>query len=458
MIKIPKKRLRAPPTPRSPSARPAAAELPVPRAERQEEAATTADAAETPADAEEPPPHKIARLANGVSAVISAVERKTSGHKSCSASESFAREAVQSQDFSVSAVKRALSLASVSWNTTRTNVIPEGQSGIYGMLLGLYAFGDVGCSSGTARHPWLTQLLVEFLHANKPGFPCTSIQVNKNYASRPHVDRNNLGSSMIIAVGDFHGGQLWTEGGEGEADVTLTENIKSPYCYRAGMTYKGSLVDVRDRLVEFDGNRLHCTTPFKGERYSLVYFVCDRYADASPEVRDAMQSVGFRFSWSEVSLQVLAQAKMDTKRELRLRAIAEWQEEKRAEREALGRCFARTWNRGWGGACPHWRASENPFFCRTHGDKRETWKTHGRIDGLIPQAKKEEMLKWQKIMTSKGEKPPDPLPHGSCVMVALPGWVRQPLLNIHGSRQPLLDGFEGYLPPDVVGEEASHSS
>jgi hypothetical protein len=41
-------------------------------------------------------------------------------------------------------------------------------------------------------------------------FTFTSIQVNKNYASALHVDRNNKGPSLIIGLGNYQGGQLWT--------------------------------------------------------------------------------------------------------------------------------------------------------------------------------------------------------------------------------------------------------
>jgi hypothetical protein len=38
----------------------------------------------------------------------------------------------------------------------------------------------------------------------------TIVKVNKNYAAAIHVDRNNEGPSVIIGLGDYEGGQLWT--------------------------------------------------------------------------------------------------------------------------------------------------------------------------------------------------------------------------------------------------------
>ena len=61
-----------------------------------------------------------------------------------------------------------------------------------------------------------------------------------------HCDRSNDGPSAIVALGDFSGGQLWT------ADR--------------------GVLPCRREVRLFNGNQPHCTLPFKGERYSLIYF------------------------------------------------------------------------------------------------------------------------------------------------------------------------------------------
>ena len=40
----------------------------------------------------------------------------------------------------------------------------------------------------------------------RPEFCFTSVQVNKNYASALHVDKNNCGPSLIVGLGDYSGG------------------------------------------------------------------------------------------------------------------------------------------------------------------------------------------------------------------------------------------------------------
>ena len=61
-----------------------------------------------------------------------------------------------------------------------------------------------------------------------------------------HTDKSNDGPSAIIALGEFTGGELWT------ADR--------------------GVLPCSNELRLFNGNQPHCTLPFKGERYSLIYF------------------------------------------------------------------------------------------------------------------------------------------------------------------------------------------
>jgi len=330
-----------------------------------------------------------------------------------------ALEALSARDFSYTAILNALSQTNIPQSSHRKNVIPKGESAVQGMALGLYAYGPkVGFSCSARQAPCLTRLLASFIQHTRPGFPFTSIQVNKNYAARPHVDRNNLGTSLIVGLGEYEGGSLWVHDDTGNVEAVLDEDVFSCHYYKSGNTYRGVELQVWNNIQEFDGNRLQFTRPFNGERFSLVFFTCDRYGDAPDEARIAMSQAGFAFSWEDPKLGMLLQEKLDTKRQAREELIIQRREQWRREREAMGRCFARTWNRGWGGACPHWRAPEGGDFCMGHA--KGTWRTHGRIDGEVPELKQEEMRKWQKILLARGELPPNPLPHGALMLVELP--------------------------------------
>lgn len=82
------------------------------------------------------------------------------------------------------------------------------------------------------------------------GFTYQAIQLNVNYETDEHKDKGNRGESAIIGFGDYEQGDLVVNG----VDV----NIKNKVCL-------------------FDGSQwLHCTRPFTGTRYSLVYHTVDR--------------------------------------------------------------------------------------------------------------------------------------------------------------------------------------
>jgi len=88
--------------------------------------------------------------------------------------------------------------------------------------------------------------LIDFGKELDPNFKYSSITINKNFKSYPHYDSNNIGISMIIAIGDYTGGNL---------------NVS------------GKSIDVYNKIHYFDGSKeLHWTDDFIGTRYSIIYF------------------------------------------------------------------------------------------------------------------------------------------------------------------------------------------
>tara|TARA_R110000782_G_scaffold266982_1_gene361926 strand:- start:1638 stop:2189 length:552 start_codon:yes stop_codon:yes gene_type:complete len=77
--------------------------------------------------------------------------------------------------------------------------------------------------------------------------PFTCIQLNKNYQSKPHRDKNNIGKSMTLSLGEFSGGEL-------NVDGINFQTKHSPIIFNAG-------------------EQLHYNLPIIGERYSVTYFV-----------------------------------------------------------------------------------------------------------------------------------------------------------------------------------------
>ena len=97
-------------------------------------------------------------------------------------------------------------------------------------------------------YPQLYKLLLDYgnkyVIQHKPAY--TSIQVNVNYESKPHIDKNNVGNSYIVGIDNYTGGELLLNS------------------YRHNIKYMPLL---------FNGKRyMHSTRPFIGNRISLIYF------------------------------------------------------------------------------------------------------------------------------------------------------------------------------------------
>ena len=73
------------------------------------------------------------------------------------------------------------------------------------------------------------------------------ITINKNTQCYPHQDRGNLGTSYIMFLGDYEGGDL---------------------CFE-----NGRIVSERDKWHEIDGSVTHWNTPItSGIKYSIILF------------------------------------------------------------------------------------------------------------------------------------------------------------------------------------------
>ena len=102
-----------------------------------------------------------------------------------------------------------------------------------------------GPSKWNKKFPELFEIIQNLAKNEIPDFEYTTVQINKNILSLPHIDKNNVGESYIVALGDFEGGELVIEG--------------EPF-------------NIKDTWKIFDGNCGHWVNPFVGTRYSLVFF------------------------------------------------------------------------------------------------------------------------------------------------------------------------------------------
>ena len=54
-------------------------------------------------------------------------------------------------------------------------------------------------------------------------------------------------------------------------------------------------LDARKNVLLFDGCRAHAVEPFKGERYSMVFFTSGSWDNASTDDIQALEEAGFDF-------------------------------------------------------------------------------------------------------------------------------------------------------------------
>jgi len=173
-------------------------------------------------------------------------------------------------------------------NKARTNVIPGGKQFVHSEMLGLVrvrAFSKYVVAQQTHRFPLVTRLLCRFLEDNQPAglnhkmrFPFSTVCINRDYAAKRHRDRNNMGMSIVRAFGNFTGGRLryWPDDpGASMAPDPETLDAK-----------KGVPLVVKGRSVVVDSTKAHEVEPFKGQRYSLVYFTIPNFQKCSQEAKN----------------------------------------------------------------------------------------------------------------------------------------------------------------------------
>jgi len=181
-------------------------------------------------------------------------------------------------------------------NTTRHNVMPEGTAWVNSDTLGLIAGydGTVSANAATRHYPSVPRLMCRWLADHMPkdlpqGFMFTSINVNRGYAAKLHRDGNNDGPSMIAGFGEFTGGLLnyWPEDDKAKAPLdALREEDKVT-------------IDLRKKLLMFDGTRGHVVDGFQGERFTVVFFSIGKSCRASPADQKALADAGIPFPGRE---------------------------------------------------------------------------------------------------------------------------------------------------------------
>ena len=144
-------------------------------------------------------------------------------------------------------------------NTGRTNILKGHQTYSKSMALGKMKAmftkrGVFTQSRHNKKHANLLQLAKQFLKQHDPSYRFQTVTINKNHAAAKHVDKSNKGHSWIIGLGNYTGGEL------------VFTDKKSPYY---------GTHNIKNKWLKFVGDTEHYVKPFKGERYTLVYYNWD---------------------------------------------------------------------------------------------------------------------------------------------------------------------------------------
>lgn len=105
----------------------------------------------------------------------------------------------------------------------------------------------------TSRTQWpqLQEIFKEFSKIHFDNFQFNNVTINKNLQCKEHKDKLNQTESIMIGLGDYRGGLLGIRDEKGKVKFHETQ-------YKA---------------IKFNGAKYsHFTTPFKGTRYTLVFY------------------------------------------------------------------------------------------------------------------------------------------------------------------------------------------
>ena len=101
------------------------------------------------------------------------------------------------------------------------------------------------------KHKALLKAAKSFLRSANLGYKFEAVTINKNHAAARHVDKNNKGHSYIIGLGNYTSGEL------------VFSDKKSPHY---------GTHSIKNKWLKFTGDTEHYVKPFKGTRYTLVYY------------------------------------------------------------------------------------------------------------------------------------------------------------------------------------------
>lgn len=110
---------------------------------------------------------------------------------------------------------------------------------------------NLGYTKVKCCNPILEHVFKEFQSLYFPEFEYSSVQLTKNFEIKRHIDSKNIGESVLVAFGEYKGGETIIEFQGEELEI-----------------------DARTKPIRFNGSKYyHYVKPFTGgDRYSLVFY------------------------------------------------------------------------------------------------------------------------------------------------------------------------------------------
>ena len=148
-------------------------------------------------------------------------------------------------------------------------------------------------------------LLGRWMQKTELAFRFTTIQCNRGFASKIHVDSNNVGESRTVTVSEFTGGQLWLfdsvttscslKEAKGCVPIKIKERIYGYPSLKPRDGALGTVHNIKNKLLAFNGRTIpRAVLSFLGKRYSLVFFVHNPWRSAETKV--ALESPKLEFN------------------------------------------------------------------------------------------------------------------------------------------------------------------
>eukprot|EP00971_Amphidinium_carterae_P325243 6455421-Amphidinium_carterae.1 len=198
-------------------------------------------------------------------------------------------------------IEQQLSQITIPLGHQRTNVFGESVQGRAfeprSVLYGAYTRRGYGvtrsCEDTTTLR--LLHQLAETRPRSRRSMPYSCIQLTESVPEQglpAHRDAGNVGSSDIIALGQFTGGELWISSANGQAK--LPEALKPLHQALPPDCSRGTWHCINHRWLCFDGRAWHSVKPFTGTRTSIIFFNVSGVHSLPAADHRELRRLGFR--------------------------------------------------------------------------------------------------------------------------------------------------------------------